>query len=377
MGKIYEFGSGRPDPGSIPIQGLVEAAARAIPRIGGDFALYPGDKGYQGLREVAAARFKHRESIELPVESITLTNGSMQGITLVAEAFAEPGDVVITEEFTYSGTLGVFRNRGLRIVGVPLDEHGMRMDALEEALKEWTDRGQKPKFIYPLVTYQNPTGSVMPLSRRKELLALAREYDVLVIDDNCYGDVRFEGEPPPALYTLDDVDSVVYLASLSKILSPAIRLGYLIAPEPLMSRALGKRWDGGISTLSASIVAEYFRENLWSHVEEINAIVKKKRDTLFGALEEHLGGSASWSHPVGGLFLWLKLPEDTDLGKLSQLAQEKGVLYASGRSFHCYNEEVPHLRLAFGYPSLDEIKEGIALLATCIQQAQAAPVAAG
>ena len=167
----YPFGSGRPDPESFPNRGLADAAMRILPELGGELAMYPGSMGYEPMRKLMSERFEKREGVALPVNEIALTTGSMQSVTLMAQAFIEkPGDVIVMEEFSYSGTLGAYRKEQADLVGIPLDEDGMRMDALEETLKDLTDRGKKPKFIYALVTYQNPTGSIMPIERRRELL---------------------------------------------------------------------------------------------------------------------------------------------------------------------------------------------------------------
>lgn len=201
--KKFDFGAGRPDPASFPAQGLVEAAIHAIPKVGGDFVLYPGDKGYLGLREVMAARESRREGVTVSPDDIALMTGSMQAVTLMAETFLEkPGDVVITEELTYSGTIGAYKKLGAELVGIPLDAEGMRPDLLEETVRRLIAEGRKPKFIYTLATYQNPTGSVMPLARRKEILRIANAYDIILVEDNCYGDVKFEGDHAPAFYTL-------------------------------------------------------------------------------------------------------------------------------------------------------------------------------
>ena len=172
--RTYPFGSGRPDPASFPNRGLAEAAMRILPEMGDELAKYPGSLGYEPLRRLLSERFARREGMPLPVENMALTTGSMQSVTLMVQAFIEsPGDVVVLEEFSYSGTLGAYRKERAELVGIPLDDDGMRMDALEDTVADLTARGKKPKFIYVLATYQNPTGSIMPLERRRELLRIA------------------------------------------------------------------------------------------------------------------------------------------------------------------------------------------------------------
>ncbi|MBQ42833.1 MAG: hypothetical protein CME15_10275 [Gemmatimonadetes bacterium] len=374
----YDFGSGCTNPETFPVQELAEAAARAIPLVGTALARYPGDLGHLGLREVMAARESEREGVAVSPDHIALTNGSMQGVTLLAEAFMGGGgegegggeNIVVTEELTYSGTIGAYRRLGMRLVGVPLDEDGMRIDALESTLADLHGRGTPPRFIYTLATYQNPTGSVMPKARRLELIEVARRYDCLIVEDNCYADVHFEGEKEPSLYALDDSPNQIYLCSLSKILGPGVRQGYLMARPPVLDRIMGRRFDGGNSLLAASVLAEYFRGNVWDHCKRMNGPLKEKRDAVLAGLEDSVGDICTWSRPVGGLFVWVGLPDDVDRQKLRELASERGLGYAPGSAFHISGEDVPFLRLAFGYIALDDIRLGIPVLGECIREAR-------
>ncbi len=366
----YSFTGGRPDPASFPIEGLVEAAAEVLPKMGQELTLYPGDLGYLPLREVASQRFQHREGRPLPVDQLGITSGSMQSIDLVASAFISPGDIVLTEELTYSGTLGCLRHHQAEIVGIPLDElDGMDMDALEETLEDLHAKDIKPRFLYTTATHQNPTGAIMTEERRNRLLELAQAYDLLIIEDDCYGDIDFEpGIVPPALYSLDDTDRVIFIASFSKILGPGVRLGYFCAPEPYLSAIRDHRWDAGTSALSSCLVAEFFKHNLWTHVAKTTAIVKAKRDAMLETLACHLGEVATWTQPRGGLFIWVHLPEQVDMHQLQQLATEQGIGYSEGRAFHVHSEVISCIRLSYGYSSLESIRKGTELLCECIHK---------
>ena len=376
--RVYDFGSGRTDPGSFPTEELAAAAREAVREIGPELCLYPGDMGHQGLREIMAARESEREGVDVSPDHISLMNGSMQAVTLVAEALMQGvGDIVVTEELTYSGTIGAYQNLGVELVGVPLDEHGMRTDALADTLEDLHRKGTPPRFIYTLATYQNPTGSMMPRARRLELLEVARRYDAVVVDDNCYGDVHFEGAKEPSLYALDDSPNIIYICSLSKILGPGVRVGYVVARPPMLGRLLDRRFDGGNSLLASSICAHYFRDRLWDHIERNNAILKEKRDAVFTGLEQSVGDICTWSRPVGGLFIWVEFPDDVDRNKLMALCAERNIMVARGQGFHIHREDVPAIRLAFGYAALEDIQEGVPLLGECIQMARApAPVMA-
>ena len=369
--RVYDFGSGRTDPGSFPTEALAEAAREAVREIGPELCRYPGDMGHQGLREVMAMRESKREGIEISANHVALMNGSMQAVTLVAEALMEgPGDIIVAEELTYSGTIGAYKGLGAELVGVPLDEQGMRVDALADTLEDLHRKGTPPRFIYTLATYQNPTGSMMPKARRLELLEVARRYDAIVVDDNCYGDVHFEGPQEPSLYALDESPNIIYIGSLSKILGPGLRLGYLVARPPMLVRLLDRRYDGGNSMLAASICATFCRDRLWSHVAETNAILKEKRDAVFAGLAESVGDICNWSRPVGGMFIWVEFPEDVDRDKLMALCAERNIIVARGKGFHIHREDVPALRLAFGFAALADIRDGVPLLGECIHMAR-------
>jgi 2-aminoadipate transaminase len=318
-----------------------------------------------------AAREAHREGVPVCPDHISLTNGSMQAVTLVAEALMDrPGDVVVLEELNYPGTLTAYRRLGLRLVGVPVDGEGMRIDALDATLADLARGGTPARFVYTLTTYHNPTGVVMPRERRLRMLEVVRRHAVPVVEDNCYGDVHFEGPVEPALYSLDDSPDIIYLCSLSKILGAGLRLGYLLARPPMLGRLLDRRHDGGNSALAASICAEFLRDRLWEHVARTNAVLKGKRDAVVEGLRQHAADLCTWSHPPGGLFIWVGFPEDVDRDRLSELAGDRGVHYAQGSAFHVQGQDLPFLRLAFGYPDLAQIREGIPLLAECIRQAR-------
>ncbi|MCY3963865.1 MAG: PLP-dependent aminotransferase family protein [Acidobacteria bacterium] len=358
-------------PEAFPAAEMAEAAGRAILDIGKDFAFYPGDLGHPGLREVLARREADREGADFDPDEIALTNGSMQAVTLVGRVLMEePGDVVVTEETTYSGTLGAYRGLGYRLVGVPVDEQGMDIGALRRTLESLTSAGEKPRFIYTLPTYHNPTGAVMPRQRRLEMIQAAREFDVLLVEDNCYADVHYDDapRPPQSLYTLANGEGVVYIGSLSKILGAGVRIGYLVARQPLQQRFLDERFDAGQSTLSSSIVAELLRGRLPAQIERNNAALLPKRDTLLAALEQELGGVCTWRKPAGAMFLWVGLPQEVDREALFALSEQRGLEYGYGAAYHAGGEDVPFLRLAYACPSVAGIQEGVELLAGCLRQ---------
>jgi 2-aminoadipate transaminase len=366
---VYDFGSGKPSPKTFPSEALGRAAQRVIAREGPMLSSYPEARGYVPLREIGVQRFARNHGMNLPFSDVITTNGSMQAIILATQAFAPPGDTVLVEEYCYGGTLGVLRQFGARVEGVALDDAGMRADALDAALERNKREGRRVGFVYSIATHQNPTGTIMPMERRQEIVAVCRRHEVLLVEDDCYADVVFEGQMPRAMYTLAEPGTCLYIGSFSKILGPGVRLGYSIAPESLTAKMLAFKRDGGTSNLSSMVVAEYMKDELWTHAAEVCDAVRHKRDILFSALEREMGGLVEWTRPKGGLFTWLKLPEGIDTQAIASLAKDRNVMYATGKAFDAADRDVPFLRLAFGYIDDELIDDGVALLGECIEGA--------
>jgi 2-aminoadipate transaminase len=368
---IYDFGSGRSNPETFPVKALQDAAVNVIERELDQLNDYPGKLGFKPLREAMAKRESEREGVPVDPDHIMLTNGSMQAVTLVAEALQDaPGDTCIVEEFSYPGTLAAYRSLKLDMVGIPLSEEGMRLDVLEEELDRLASADRLPRFIYTITTYQNPTGFTMPRARRQTLIDIARRYDVPLVEDNCYGDVHYEGPVEPSLYAMDDDPRHIYLCSLSKILAPGLRLGYVLARPPMLEKIMDRRHDAGSNTLAAAIVAEFYKEGIWEHTNFGNEALKVKRDLTLSLLEAELSEQCIWSNPVGGLFVWVRVPDDINGKELLEAAMARGFMYLPGISFHYQNAKVPYLRLAFGHLTSEQIENGIPILAQCIREAR-------
>jgi 2-aminoadipate transaminase len=374
--RTFNFGPGNPDPGVFPSHDLGEAARRALTRMGTILAQYPDPRGLPELRSVAQARFERNHHVRPPLEDIVITNGAMQGLQLSAQGLARPGDTVVLEEFEYVGTIRVFKQCGLDLVPVAIDDEGMRMDDLEQVLQHQAEIGRTPAFIYTTASYQNPTGTSQPVERRRRLLELARQHHIPIVEDDTYADISFEPPRVPAIYSLAEPGEAMYIGSFSKILGPGVRLGFFIAPESISARLMPWKMDGGTSMLSQLVAAEYFKDHLWEHIEEGRQSVKDKRNTLLDALEAEFGSvpGMSWTRPEGGLFLWIRLPPEVDRARLQQLAAEAGVVYATGQAFNANNADVPYLRLAFGWIEREQIAEGVRILAECVRAAMPARV---
>jgi 2-aminoadipate transaminase len=368
---LYDFGTGRSDPSTFPTEAIQAAAVKVIGEQAEELTKYPGGLGHAGLRAAMARRESEREGVEIDPDHIIITNGSMQAVTLTAETLQDnKGDTVLVEEFSYPGTLGAYRSIGLDMVGIKLDEGGMRIDHMEEELERLEKEGRRPKFIYAISTYQNPTGFIMPKDRRQQMIDLAARYEIPIVEDNCYADVHYEGPIEPALFALDDNPNHIYLGSLSKILAPGFRLGYIYARPPMLERILARRHDAGSNYLASAIAAEFYADGIAAHAAVANPVLRVKRDLTMAGLADEVDDICVWSNPAGGLFVWVRVPDDVDRPKMYQLAQENGVAYLPGVAFHYLNKNKPYLRLAFGHLTEEQITEGIPVLARCIRQAR-------
>jgi 2-aminoadipate transaminase len=370
----YNFIGGHNDPVRIPAAALAEAATAVLRREGTKLALYnfDGPQGYRPLREFVVDKLSHRPAIKCTAEDVLITSGSGQGIDLVNHLLLERGDAVILEEFTYGGALTKLKRLGVEIIGAPLDEEGLRIDALGRILEDLGRKGVVPKYIYTIPTIQNPTGSILPPERREGLLALARKHGVPVFEDECYADLTWDGTGPPSLYAMDP-QQVVHIGSFSKTLAPSLRLGYAVAVPQVMSRlvAIKREADSGTGALDQMIVAEYFSQNFGDHVGGLTQTLHEKLDAMVEAVEREFGTAIEkmW-RPKGGIFLWLKLPDRVDVTKLLAPAAKAGIAFNPGPEWSCNpNETKSHLRLCFALPSTDVIREGVAAFArVCFEE---------
>jgi len=364
----YNFIGGHNDPVRIPAAALAEAATSVLRRRGADLALYnfDGPQGYLELRQLVVDKAAQRPAIKCTVDDVLITSGSGQAIDLVNGLLLERGDTVILEEFTYGGALTKLKRLGVNIIGAPLDEEGLKIDALARIIEDLGRKGIIPKYVYTIPTVQNPTGSILPSERREALLALTRKHGVPVFEDECYADLTWDGDGPPALYAIDP-QQVIHIGSFSKTLAPSLRLGYAIADWQAMSRlvACKRETDSGTGALDQMVVAEYFSQNFDDHVGGLTETLHQKLDAMVEAVEREFGTAIEkmWK-PKGGIFLWLKLPDRIDVTKLVAPAAKAGVVFNPGPEWSCDPDTTKsHLRLCFALPSKDMIREGVAAFA--------------
>src|SRR5688572_20734482 len=363
----FDFTGGNNDPDRLPLDGLIDAATAVLKREGRTLSMYglnSGPQGYRPLREFLASKLKADASISCTADDILITSGSLQALDLVNATFLERGDTVIIEEDCYQGSINRLIRLGVTPIGIPLDKDGMRMDALANALEDLKRKGARPKYIYTIPTVQNPTATILPIERRQEMLRLSKAYGVPIFEDDCYADLIWSGQRPPAIHALSEDGGVIHIGSFSKSIAPALRVGYIVAPWEVMSRILAIKSDGGTGALEQMVLAEYCKPHFNDHVAALRRGLRAKLDTLMESLNEHFGTAAEFDDPPGGIFLWVKLPDNVDTLKLYQPALAAGVAINPGPEWSVNKlHGKSRMRLCFASPTHDEIRQGVAALA--------------
>ena len=377
----YNFTGGNNDPDIVPVEALIDSAQRALRAEGRDLAIYnlgKGGLGHPGLRAFVASKLTTQRGMAEKADDILITSGSGQGLSLVNDALLEPGDTVLMEQFSYSAAINRVRQLGVQVVGIPLDEHGLRMDVVASTLERMRTNGVRPKYIYTIPTIQNPTGSVMPLDRRHELLRLSAAYGVPIFEDECYADLLWEGDWPTAIRGLPGGEDVIHVGSFSKSLAPALRLGYVAAPWSVMGRLLALKQAGGTPAIEQMIVADFFGAHFDEHVTKLKKGLRRKLEVLTEALKEHFGTAAEFRTPPGGSFLWVELPAKVDTASLYSKASAEGVAFNPGPEWCTDPEPARHsLRLCFALPPEADIREGVARLAEICHRETGIPLRSG
>jgi 2-aminoadipate transaminase len=363
----YSFVGGNIDPDLVPVDDLIAAMSAVLKREGATLATYgleSGPQGYRPLREFLAQKLKRAAAISCTADEILITSGSLQALDLVNGILLNRGDTIITEAETYQGALNRWTRLGVNAVGIPLDRDGMRMDALASALDDLKSRGVRAKYIYTIPTVQNPTGTILSETRRMEMLRLAEQHGVPIFEDDCYADLIWDHKRPPALYAMSKHRGVIHIGSFSKSVAPALRVGYIVAEWPLLSRMLSLKTDAGSGALEQMVLGEYCPKNFDEHVPPLTRALRKKLETLMDALNEQFGTTTEFDDPKGGIFLWVKLPDAVDTLKLFQPARDAGVAINPGPE---WSTDKAHgksrMRLCFANPSHEAIRAGVAVLA--------------
>jgi 2-aminoadipate transaminase len=367
---IISFAGGLPAPSTFPVKELEEIAVGVLREKGPTALQYGATEGEPPLREAIAQWLAHEKPAVKP-DNILVTAGSQQGLDMVAKVFVDPGDIVIVELPSYIGGLQAFTAYRAKMVGIPMDDQGMRTDKLEKVLAKLAKKNKRPKFIYTVPDFQNPSGVTMSLERRTKLLELAYKYEVPIVEDSPYRDLRFTGENIPAIYALDQQNQVIALGTFSKIFCPGLRLAWIMAPAEWLDKMIVAKqgMDLCCPAFNQLIAAEYIRRGLLpKQIESIRELYGHKRALMLKALKREMPKGVKWTKPEGGLFLWVKLPKTMSASDLFPKAIEEKVAYVKGSAFHCDDSGHNTMRLNFSYPSDEQIDEGIKRLAAMIKK---------
>jgi 2-aminoadipate transaminase len=371
--EVISLATGLPDTSTFPAEDLAALMAHVADRDSARALQYGPTDGLPEVKdcvvEVMAA-----EGTAVERDDLLITTGGQQVIDLVCKTLLDPGDVVIAEAPTYPGAVPVFSSYQADVVQVEMDGDGMRIDRLSDALDALRAEGRVPKFVYTIPSFQNPGGVTMALERRRALVRLARERELLVLEDNPYGLLRYEGDPLPTLYALDGGEYVIYLGTFSKILSPGLRTGWAAAPRPVLEKLnLGKQAaDLCSSTLSQLFVCAWFAERDWrAYVASLTALYRRRRDTMLEALADHLPAGATWTRPEGGMFIWARLPDYIDTTDLLARALRENVAFVPGRAAYLDGRGGSELRLNFSGVDEDDIREAVRRIGKVVREQMA------
>ena len=368
LGKpgIISFAGGFPDGAMFDVDGIREASARVLANESGPALQYGATEGYNPLREQLAHFMTSKGVSGMTPESLIVTTGSQQALDLIAKTLLDEGDVALVEAPTFLATIQCFRLYGPQVLGVPIDADGVRVDLLEEMMVQ-----HKPKLVYLIPTFGNPSGAMLSLERRLRVLELAVKYQTVVVEDDPYGDLYFGEAPPPSLLALSDRvpgsrDWLVHCGSLSKVLSPGLRVGWLIAPSALLQRAtMCKQFsDAHTSTFAQATAAEYLRSGrLPATLDHVRSVYAQRAATMGAALQREFGDGLAFSQPKGGLFFWARLTgargQLNDGATLAQKAIEQGVAFVPGAPFFSDHPDNSTLRLSFATADVAKIEEGL------------------
>lgn len=368
--EIISFAGGLPSPESFPIEQLKEISVEVLENEGVQALQYGTTEGDNRLRQILVDRYQ-KEGLNVNCNNLIITTSSQQGLDLIPKIFINPGDKVICGLPSYLGGISAFSTYGAELIGILLDEKGMRADLLEKALADLKAKGEKPKFIYTIPDFQNPAGITMPESRRLKIIEIARKYDVLIVEDSPYRELRFNGQPQKTIYQLEGTGQVIMLGTMSKIFVPGFRLGWVVANEEIIDKLVTAKQSTDLCTSAflQKITAKYFDKGYFDkNLQLIISSYRDKRDGMIAALREYMPKGVKWTEPEGGLFLFITLPEYMDAEELFKIAIQENVAFVLGNVFHCDGSGKNTLRMNFSYMSKEMNEEGVKRLANAIRK---------
>jgi 2-aminoadipate transaminase len=370
--EVISLAGGLPDTSTFPPESYASIMERVAMESSARALQYGPTEGLEVLKN-CIVEVMAEEGIEgIDRDEVLVTTGGQQVIDLMCKTLIDPGDVIVAEAPTYPGAVPAFSAYEADVVQIEMDRDGMRTDVLEETLERLDREGRTPKFIYTVPTFQNPAGVTLSLPRRERLVRIAHERELLVLEDNPYGLLRYEGEPLPTLRSIDRGEFVVYLGTFSKILSPGVRLGWTVAPRPVLEKMnIGKQSvDLCSSPMTQLFVATYFaEEGIWAdYLRSLREIYRRRRDTMLDALAEQFPHEAEWTHPQGGLFIWATMPDYIDTTDLLARALSENVAFVPGRAAFLDGRGGTAMRLNFSGVSDDDIREGIRRIGKVVRE---------
>lgn len=369
--EIISFAGGLPDPKLFPIEDIKACTVAVLDKYGPKALQYGTTEGDLQLREHLVNRYRKMEGLDISAENLIITTASQQGLDLTGRIFINPGDVVFCGLPSYLGGINAFASYGADLVGIDLDDNGMSSIMLRNEVSKAVSAGKKAKFIYIVPDFQNPAGITMDEKRRREILEIAYEFNIPIVEDTPYREVRFNGEPQPMFQKLDTEGMVITLGTFSKVLAPGFRIGWVIGHQRWIEKYVtGKQIaDLCSSSLIQMTIAEYFERDLYDkNLKLIIGKYREKRDAMLAALEKYMPAGVTWTNPDGGLFLFLYMPENIDSEQLFLKAIEKNVAFVVGHVFYCNNAGKNTMRLNFSFATLEENVEGIKRLSESIKE---------
>ncbi len=370
--QIISFAGGLPDPNMFPTKDVADIMQDVLKNSSREALQYGTTEGQESFKQELVSLLKETEGISCQSGNLLVVSAAQQALDMVARLFLNPGDHIITAAPTYLGALQAFHVAGADIIGAKSDNNGVLAQDIEAILASLKAKGEICKFIYLVPDFQNPTGTTIPEERRLKILEIAKKYGTLIVEDSPYRQVRFEGKAPKTFYQLDHGEgNVTTLFTFSKVFVPGFRLGYILGPQEIIKKLviLKQSMDLCTSPILQLAAKEYLKRGLLlEHIKNIVAAYKEKRDLMLKMLKDHMPAGVTWTHPEGGLFLWLTMPAHLNAAKMLPLALEHNVAYVSGVDFYPQADVHNDMRLNFSYSSREQIIEGIKRLAQTIKE---------
>ncbi|HRS54307.1 MAG TPA: PLP-dependent aminotransferase family protein [Bacteroidales bacterium] len=368
--EIISFAGGLPATSSFPIEELKEIACEVLEKEGANALQYSTTEGDNELRKLLVEKYQQKEGLNITINNIIITTASQQGLDLIGKIFINPGDKIICGLPSYLGGLQAFQAYGADMVGIRFDKYGMDSSILRNTLKELKNKNQLPKFIYIIPDFQNPAGITMPEWRRKEIIEIAHEFNLLIVEDSPYREIRFEGESQRTIHALDGTGQVILLGTFSKIFVPGFRIGWMIANERIIDKVVSAKQSADLCTSAfvQKIAALYIKKGYFEKkLQKIIKDYKEKRDNMIQAFKDYMPEGVTWTEPEGGLFLFLHLPKKMDASHLFARAIKGNVAFVIGSVFHCDGSGKNTARINFSFCSKEVAREGVKRLAKAIK----------